>query len=201
MEKANVLEALILAQQRELEVCRPVAEWFRENRVYATFDHQTLIFRMFSCSKGVEECILTITPIMPFESSRWPNYFRWELPFRVFIPVRLFIPTDRTPEIWRLLVQQDYHQKHDQANSFRINFASKTDKAWISGGKLIEKLPLDHLLGIEARQILATLEQAVQSWRVPSATGASLLNAQSRADPADENRIETEFWQLATLKS
>lgn len=197
MEEANVLEALILAQQRELEVRRPVAEWFRDNRVYATFDQEKLRFRMFSGSKGVEECILTIKPC----KESWWNCFIWRLPSRVFIPVRFFIPTDRTPEIWRLLVQQDYHQKRDRANSFRINFASKTDKAWISGGKLIEKLPLDNLLDIDARQILATLEQALQSWRVPSVTGASLLNAQPRADPAGENRIETELWQLATLKS
>ena len=191
MEEVSALKALVLAQQRELEACRPIAEWFRKNRVYATFDQETLTFCMVSSFKGVEECILTIAPM-----NNRGDTFTWKIPSRVFIPVSLFIPVDSAPEIWRLLVQQDYQKDKNRADGFRINFASKEDKAWISGGKLIQELPLDQLLDIEAKQIVATLEQAAHSWRLQSAAGASLLRALPRSEPMGGNRIDTELWQL-----
>ena len=44
MSEINQLHALVLAQQRELEACRPLNDWYRDNCAVAKFDEATQIF-------------------------------------------------------------------------------------------------------------------------------------------------------------
>jgi len=166
-EEVDALRALVLAQQRELEACRPLNDWYRESRVVAKFDQATQIFTI---SINVVPFVKIVKHERDYEMVIYNDNGASYSPISG-IDGMLFLDRARTKDAFRMFIKPAIPGLHYTALGWKrrstygfFGFCSQLiahdDKPIFERG----------IIPMEAEQIFAELERAAIAWGVREGT-------------------------------
>ena len=161
-EEVDALRALVLAQQRELEACRPLNDWYRESRVVAKFDQATQIFTI---SINVVPFVKIEKHERDYEMVFYNNdgtYYSYD--------GMLFLDRARTKDSFTMLIKSMINGLHFTA----LDWESRSTYGFFVFCCHItpHRTPLYDrvIIQVEAEQIFAELERAAIAWGVQEGT-------------------------------